>query len=484
MPITIVGLGPGAIDDLTQRAWRCLEAAPVVYLRTREHPLVPDLPPGPDYRSFDALYAAAGTFDAVYDEIAATLVALGATTDVVYAVPGDPGVGEATTARIQALAREQQIPVALIHGVSFIEPMLGMLGLDALDGLQIVDGLEAVAMRHHPPLNPALPALVAQVYSRQVASDVKLTLMNQYPDAFEVTLVHAAGTGDDALEVLPLHQIDQSTRIAHLTSLYVPALGPRASFEAFQETIAHLRAPEGCPWDRKQTHLSLRPYLLEETCEVLEALDAEDDDALAEELGDLMLQILLHVQIATEGGSFQMADVIERHITKLVRRHPHVWGDTDVGGSAEQVKSNWDAIKAQEKLAGGARQSSILDGLPRELPALAASAKLQARAASVGFDWPDIAGVEAKLQEEVAELLAATECEDRIAEAGDLLFVIVNLLRWLGQDDPESVLRAANRKFRRRFTAMEAQLSAEGRSFDDLDLDGMNRLWDAAKAAE
>src|SRR5262249_55893867 len=162
------------------------------------------------------------------------------------------------------------------------------------------------AAMHHPPINPDSPALLGQVYSRDLASDLKLTLMNQYPDEFEVKLIHAAGTPEALVETVPLFEIDRSDHIKHLTALYLPALGGKASFEAFQEVIAHLRAPEGCPWDRKQTHLSLRKYLLEETHEVLEALDAEDMPALVEELGDLLLQIGLHAQIATDDGEFRM----------------------------------------------------------------------------------------------------------------------------------------------------------------------------------
>lgn len=259
MTITIVGLGSGDVQDLTLRAWRTLEQASVVYLRTEHHPCVPDLPANPTYHSFDHLYEAHIAFEDVYQAITDKILEIARTDDVIYAVPGDPYVGETTPHLIRQRAETAGIPVTIISGVSFIEPMLAQIGLDAIDGLQIMDGLTIAAM-HHPPINPEHPALIAQVYSRRVASDIKLTLMNQYPDDFTVTLIHGAGTGDAKTETVPLFEIDRSEQINHLTSLYLPPLGQYTSFEAFQEIIAHLRAPEGCPWDRKQTHESLRPY--------------------------------------------------------------------------------------------------------------------------------------------------------------------------------------------------------------------------------
>jgi tetrapyrrole methylase family protein/MazG family protein len=476
MTITIIGLGAGDVDDLTRRAWAALESAPQVIVRTAQHPCVAQLPNQAALRFCDDLYEAHDAFADVYTAIAARVMGAAAQGDVVYAVPGDPFVGESTTALITAAAANAGITVDVIHGVSFIEPMLRAAGLDAIDGLQIVDGLALAAM-HHPPLNPDAPAFVAQVYSRQVASDVKLTLMNQYPDEFEVVLVHAASTRQADVERVPLYAIDRSERIDHLTSLYVPALGGMSSFERFQEIIAHLRAPEGCPWDRKQTHESLRPYLIEEAHEVLEAIDNGDSELLAEELGDLLLQIVLHTQIAIEYGEFDMTDVL-RHINqKMIVRHPHVWGDVNVDGAA-QVVTNWEAIKAREKAEKGTTRESILDGLPKALPALLTALKYQARAARVGFDWPDISGVTDKLHEELDEILKAETPEERFEEIGDVLFVLVNLARWLEVDDPESALRAANQKFYRRFRYIEEHVQ---RPLDTHTLAEMAALWDEAK---
>lgn len=477
MTLTIVGLGAGDVNDLTRRAWAAIEHAPRVILRTKEHPCVPFLPNQAAFQPCDDLYETHAKFEDVYAAIVDRVIAAAQQGDVVYAVPGDPFVGESTPARVLERAAVLSIQVEIVHGVSFIEPMLRLVGVDAIDGLQIFDGL-AIAAMHHPPINPDLPALIAQVYSKSVASDVKLTLMNQYPDDFEVKLIHAAGTHDAQVETLPLYAIDRSTQINHLTSLYVPALGEMSSFERFQEIIAHLRAPEGCPWDRKQTHQSLRPFLLEEAHEVLEAIDAEDMDSLAEELGDLLLQIVLHTQIATENGDFYMADVLRHVNQKMIKRHPHVWGDINVDNAA-QVVTNWEAIKAQEKADKGTQRESILDGIPKGLPALLTALKYQDKAAKVGFDWPDVSGVLDKLREEMAEITSAASDEERFAEIGDLLFVLVNWIRWQGIDDPESALRATNAKFYRRFRYIEQNAP---RPLTEHTLEEMDALWNQAKA--
>lgn len=478
MTLTLLGLGPGSIDDISMRGWRTVAEASLVCLRTERHPCVPHLPAGPEYRSFDALYEQYADFADVYTAIIDQVMAVARERDVVYAVPGDPFVGEATTGRLIALAQEESIPVEVVSGISFIEPMLRSVQVDALDGLQILDGL-ILAAQHHPPINPEYPALIAQVYSRDVASNIKLTLMNQYPDDFAVQLIHGAGTAQAHAEALPLYEIDRSTHINHLTSLYLPPLGPYTSFEAFQEIIAHLRAPEGCPWDRKQTHQSLRPYLIEEAYEVLEAIDRDDPQALAGELGDLLLQIVLHTQIAIEDGEFYMTDVLEYVNRKMIRRHPHVWGQVDVADNPDRVVANWEQIKQSERTENGDSHKSLLDGIPAGLPALMVAYKYTARAAKVGFDWPDLEGVRQKAQEEMAEILTAESDAHQAQEIGDLIFVLVNWLRWLDVEDPESLLREVNQKFYRRFQYVETHAS---RPLADLTLADMDALWDDAKA--
>mgnify|MGYP000443601037 CR=1 FL=1 len=485
MTLYIVGLGPGDAGQLTRQAWEVLSAAKEVYLRTRVHPTVPYLPKSPLYHSFDELYEEAEDFEQVYTAIVERLAARLATgEDVVYAVPGDPMVAERTVTRLLSVCRERQIEVKVINGISFIEPTLAALGIDALDGLQLVDATE-LASAHHPPINPDYPALIAQLYGRRLASEVKLTLMNQYPDEHPVTLVHAAGTPEQNVEVVPLYEMDRRT-VAHLTTLYVPRYDPAleavASFEGFQETIAHLRAPDGCPWDREQTHQSLRPNLLEETYEVLEAIDAGDSEHLLEELGDLLLQVVLHAQIAVDEGEFHMADVIRHIDAKIKRRHPHVWGNVDVNGDPERVTANWEQIKAQERDARGQGEHSLLDGVSAALPALAQAHEYDARARRVGFDWSSERGVVEKVQEEIGEILTATTTEEHFREIGDLLLIIAVWARWL-KVNPEDALRAANRRFYNRFTYIERKVREQGRELKALSPDELDALWNEAKQA-
>jgi len=259
---------------------------------------------------------------------------------------------------------------------------------------------------------------------------------------------------------------------------------PGTVFERLLDIMERLRGPEGCPWDREQTRTSLRAYLIEEAYEVLEALELEDPGSLLEELGDLLLQVVFHCQIAREQGEFTMVDLLDRLCEKLVRRHPHVFGDTRVGDSA-QALAQWEAIKRREAAELG-RPRSVLDGVPRALPALLRAQRLQAKAASVQFDWPDVTGAWQKVEEEIRETAAAIGAGDRARvreELGDVLFSLVNVAR-LSALDAEEALDEAIGKFRRRFTYMEATLLERGTSVTEASAEEMEQSWEAAKAQE
>lgn len=479
--ITILGLGPGDPDLLTRQAWSTLESAAEVYLRTRQHPVVDGLPPHLQVHTFDSLYERAASFEQVYEQIVQQVLELGGRPQgVLYAVPGHPFVAEATAPEIVRRARLQGLSVKIIEGLSFLEPAFTALGLDPFPHLALVDALQ-LATSHVPPFPPSVPALIAQIHSSMVASDVKLTLMSLYPDEHPVRLVHAAGTPNQLVEDLALFEIDRSPHIGLLTALYLPPLAPQTSFEAFLEVVAHLRAPDGCPWDREQTHRSLRGDLLEETYEALTAMDVGDVDGMREELGDLLLLILLHTQIALDDGEFTIADVLSGVNRKIVHRHPHVFGDFQVRDE-QHLLQNWERLKAQERLENGKGEASLLDGVSLALPALAQAEKYQQRAARLGFDWPDVQGVLDKLDEELREVHAAADGEERAAEIGDLLFATANLARWFGVE-PESALREANARFRRRFAYIEQAARAQGRSVSDLTQGEMEALWQQAKQA-
>jgi len=536
--ITILGLGPGDAALLTQAAWNLLENTDVLYLRTAIHPTVAALPKRIELRPFDALYESAAEFGAIYERIAAELVerAQGGEA-VIYAVPGHPLVAEATTRRLLALARARGIVTRIVPGLSFIEPVCEALELDPLErGLQLLDALDLIPAderRTTPalersegtderpgenelqttdgawseiqgigpytppllpfPLAPTRPALICQLYSRQVASHVKLTLLERYPAEHPVELVRAAGvSGEQRVWQVPLHELDHQREIDHLTCAYLAPLVPladRRSPDGLIAVFTRLLGPGGCPWDREQTHKSLRAALLEEAHEVLEALDADDMDGLAEELGDLLGHIISHSEMARQAGVFDLGDVCQGIVTKLVRRHPHVFGDLNVSGTNEVLR-NWEAIKQAERAEKGAPQRGTLDGIPAGLPALAAAQELTRKAAKHKFEWPRLDDVWSKLHEELAELREAAEADAdpertrRVEdELGDVLFATSNLARWL-HVDAESALRAAGAKFRRRFMQIEQRAYEQGRALKDLSIEEMLALWREAKAVD
>ncbi len=254
------------------------------------------------------------------------------------------------------------------------------------------------------------------------------------------------------------------------------------TFNDLVEIMEKLRSPDGCPWDRKQTHSSLIPYLIEETYEVIDAIRKENDEELKEELGDLLLQVIFHSQIAKERGAFSIDEVIDSIAKKLVHRHPHVFGERSDIKSPEDVIREWDKLKEKE----GKKKKSLLDGIPESMPALERAYKLQKRAEKVGFDWKDFKGIKEKIAEELEEVEEELRKNDRKKleeEVGDLLFMVVNLARFLGIH-PEVALMKANEKFEKRFRKMEEAAAEEGKNLEELDIEEMEKLWERAKREE
>jgi len=484
--IKVLGLGPGDVRLLPGGAIDLLLGANKVFLRTGQHPTVAELSnQGVKFETFDSLYDRFDSFESVYDEMVKTLLSEAETADggyIVFAVPGHPLVAEAA---VRKLLRSRPGAVEVIPGMSFLDAIFARLELDPTRGLKILDAFDFKPTE----IDTGTALLICQVYNRLIASDAKLKLMECYPDDQQITVVKAAGVpGEEKVEVVPLFQLDRLPWIDHLTSVYVPsgAKQSRAGYplDPLVDVMDRLLGPEGCPWDREQTHDSLKRYLIEETYEVLDAIECRDVHKLYEELGDLLLQIVFHAELARCQGSFDINDVVDEVTRKMIRRHPHVFGSTRVNGS-EQVLVNWDKIKDEEKgtppIPGG-----YLDGIPRGLPALLTSEKIQAKAARIGFDWPNIEGAWAKVEEELAELAGARKDGDpsRIKEeVGDLLFAVVNVARFVDVD-PEDALRATVRKFHRRFQHIERAAAAKGKKLDDMDLAEMDVLWEEAKSRE
>ncbi len=364
--------------------------------------------------------------------------------------------------------------------------------LDPADGLGVVVAERLIAA----PIEPSRPVLV-----------VPAACLRAVSDAPPVPLPGRHGPGGrDAIAVLrrlypPDHPVgrlgrEDGTTVGNLTAddlgepLYLAPVAPVAAVTSpwgMPWISDRLRAPDGCPWDREQTHTSLRNHLLEEAYEVYDALEGGASPELAGELGDLLLQIVLHAQLAAEEGVFDMTDVWAAIASKIVRRHPHVFGESEARTAAD-VNRQWERIKAQERAVaadetGAPEPDSALDGISRSLPALAASQEMQERAAHIGYDWPSIDGVLDKVREEVGELVEAPDAAARAEELGDLLFVLVNVGRKTGIE-VEGALRAANEKFRRRFRHVERSAAAQGVAFRDLSFEELDALWDAAKAHE
>jgi tetrapyrrole methylase family protein/MazG family protein len=507
--LTIVGLGPGPWEALTREASAMLEAAAAsgqrVYFRTLIHPIsealrevLPDL----KIESFDQLYDEASDWETLYRRIADAVweAAAAAAGPLIYAVPGHPLVGDTTVQLLLQRAEEEGLAVRIVAGLSFVEPVCTALRLDPLNaGLQIIEATALAALHSDEvagKLIPTTPLLVAQLYNRRLASAVKLNLSECYPDEWPVSLVRlptAAGASAQAeVHRLALYELDRQHLANHLTTLYVPPVEPLSPLR-HPDTLRYItmrlrREPDGCPWDREQTHQSLIRYVLEETYEVVEALEENDMQKLAEELGDLLLQVYLHAEIARQEGDFSIGDVFEQVNAKLIRRHPHVFGNVSVS-SAGQVVQNWEAIKRAEREAAGqaVQEESLLDRVPQAAPALTIAQEYQKRAARTGFAYADLQGVLTKLTEELQELDAARTPEERLEEMGDVLFLVARAAGEM-QIDAEEALRRANRKFRRRFQAMEALARQEGRP---LAADGaatrsreeLRALWKQAKAS-
>src|SRR6266567_2553672 len=495
--ITILGLGPGKWNDLTLQAFNLLSRATqnqhTVYFRTFIHPTVDplrDALPGLQLESFDYLYDESISWETLYEQIAEKVCTLAAAQPVIYAVPGHPLVGETSVQLILQLAHKRGLSTEIIAGLSFLEPVCTALGLDPLTvGTQLIDattlaalGMDEIAGK----IIPTTPLLVAQIYNRRLASAVKLALGECYPDEWPVKLVRAEGvsSGQEVVE-MPLYELDRNHLANHLSTLYVPPLDELTALRV-PETLRYItmrlrRDPDGCPWDRQQTHQSLIRYVIEETYEVVEAIEENDMEGLSEELGDLLLQVYLHSEIARQHEEFTLGDVYQHVNAKLIRRHPHVFGQAQVD-NAGQVVQNWEIIKRQERAAGGkdVKTESVLDGVPLASPALVMAQEYQKRAARLDFDYKNTQQVLAKLSEELQELQQAVTPEQQRDEMGDVLFIVARLARAL-HVDAEEALRRANRKFRRRFQAMEQLIrNTEGPS-TSYTIEQWLELWRKAK---
>jgi tetrapyrrole methylase family protein / MazG family protein len=467
--ITVVGLGPAGPDLLTAGTLAAIDRVAVRFLRTGRHPSAPAVPGA---TTFDHLYDASGSFEEVYGRIVEDLLAAAHRHgEVLYAVPGSPRVAERSVELLLAHPEVtgSGVAVEVVPALSFADLTWARLGVDPLAaGVRIVDGrrfaVDAAGQRG--------PLLVAQCDTRHVLSDIKLAVPDGEAPA-EVVVLQRLGLPDESVTTVAWDDLDRTVEPDHLTSLWIAELAAPVAAEVvrFAELVHTLR--ERCPWDREQTHASLTRFLIEETYEVIEAiegLEAHGHGPLEEELGDLMFQLVFHSTLAAEVGEFTLADVARGIHDKLVRRHPHVFAEVEAG-TPDAVIRNWEQIKKAEK-----GRSSLMEGIPTALPSLLYALKVGRKAATVGFDWPDVASVRAKVDEELAEL----DEDPSSDELGDVLFALVQLARHLDLD-PESAVRGAVAKFRERFETVE-RLAGE-RSIDLVAADAalLDALWEEAK---
>ena len=481
--LKIMGLGPGAYEALTIGALKELKNNKNIYFRTEKHPTVDFLKDeGIKFESYDHAYEKYDSFDDVYKYIAEDLVTkIKDDEDLIYAVPGHPLVAEKSVINLIELCKENNIQYEVLPAVSFVDAMMEALQVDPIEGVKIIDAFDM----KNQILDKRVGTIITQVYNNFIASEVKLRLLEGYEDDTEIIFVRAAGVeGLESIRKIPLYELDWQEDIDYLTSIYIPKdLGNKKDFQDLLDIIETLRNPGGCPWDREQTHESLKSALLEECYEVIDAIENEDEDALIEELGDVLLQVVFHASIGKEDGYFDIMDVIGGISNKMINRHPHVFGN-EKANTSEQVLVNWDEIKKEEK--GIKTLTEEMQNIAKSLPATTRAYKVQKKAKKVGFDWDDVNCAMDKVKEELNEIKEVYNCEDKSiieGEVGDLLFACINVARFL-EVDGELALDKTIKKFIKRFSYIENEAIKNNKNLKDMTLEEMDKLWEEAKTSE
>jgi len=479
--IKIVGLGPGAKEALTIGTICELESNKNIFLRTEKHPTVDYLKEkNIVFATYDNVYESIGSFDEVYLNIANDLIKKhGDFGDLVYAVPGHPLVAEKSVFNLIELCKENNIEYKIIPAVSFIDAMIEALKIDPIEGLKVIDSFDI----GNQILDKRIGTIITQVYNPLIASEVKLELLEQYNDETEIYYVRAAGIKDqESIRKIPLFELDMQEDIDYLTSIYIPKdLKNKKDFNDLLSIIETLRGEDGCPWDREQTHQSLKKALIEESYEVIDAIDQENDDSLIEELGDVLLQVVFHASIGKEEGYFDMSDIVEAICNKMINRHPHVFKKANELNSSEEVVVKWDELKKKEK--GYNSITEEMKGITKGLPALLRAHKVQEKAKKVGFDFENVNFAIDKVKEELSEVIDVynTENVEKIKEElGDLFFSCVNVARFLKVDE-EIALNYTIDKFIKRFAYIEKVAKEKNIEITNMNMEEMDKLWEISK---
>ncbi|MBE6067716.1 MAG: nucleoside triphosphate pyrophosphohydrolase [Clostridium lundense] len=478
--IKIIGLGPGDKNALTLGAIETLKSGEKIFLRTFKHPTVQYLDDlNIAYNTFDDKYENSKSFDEVYNSIAEELIISHSKyKQIVYAVPGHPLVAEKSVSILIEKCKSLNIEYSLLPAVSFVDAIMESLTIDPIEGIKIIDAFDI----NNQLLDKRSGVIITQVYNKFIASEIKLALLDYYKDDTKIYFIRAAGVKNlEIVREIPLYELDRQEEIDYLTSVYIPKdLNNNKDFYDLLEVMKTLRGEGGCPWDREQTHESLKKYLLEESYEVIEAIENKNDDMLIEELGDVLLQVVFHAEIGNEEGFFNINDVIQSICNKMIDRHPHVFGEVDVENSNE-VLNNWDKIKKKEK--GFKTYTEEMKHIAKILPALIRAEKVQKKAAKVGFDWDKIEDAFDKVKEEFYEVKDVYKNNNRekiLEEVGDLIFSVVNVARFL-DIDPEFALNYTIDKFINRFSHIEQTAIDKGLKLENMTLQEMDLLWEEAK---
>lgn len=479
--IDIVGLGPGNINHLTLGVYKLLKNSKKVFMRTTMHPIINDLvSENISIESFDKVYDESENFEEVYNKISVFLIEeCKKNNNVVYAVPGHPLFAEKTVEILLKMLdnrQEEEIDIEIHSSMSFLDVVITSLKIDPVNGLKIIN---AMSIKENIP-DIKVGNIITQVYDRFIASEVKLNLLEIYDDEKEIYVVSNSGiTNKEKIKRIYLYELDRLDWIDYLTSVYIPPDDEinLTQLDTLLSIMDKLRSENGCPWDREQTHTSLRKHLIEEVHEVIEAVEKEDYDNLVEELGDVLLQIIFHCQIGKEENSFNIKDVIKGINEKLIYRHPHVFKKDLV----EYSQSKWEELKKEEK--GIKFQWELMESIPKSLPILYKAEKVQKKASDVGFDWDNYLSSIDKIIEECVELkdsLKKSQKDDIIEEAGDVLFSIVNVCRHLSVD-PEEALNRTIKKFITRFKFIEKELYKRNINIKETDINTLDELWEISK---
>lgn len=478
--ISIIGLGPGDYSLISQGALDILQSSSRIFLRTEKHPIMDKLKETIKYTSLDYFYEQEENFENVYNKISEFIIESSKEGDLVYAVPGHPRVAEKTVSIIESMAKEKGIQVQTIASMSFVDAMFNYLEIDPANGFRLIDAFEI----QDSYIDTNTTMIITQVYDNFIASNIKLHLMEYYDYDQEICIVSGAGVKNlESKKYISLYELDRlENKFDYLTSLYIPKSNKKVynTVDDLQNIMNILRGPSGCEWDKKQTHQSLKQYVIEEAYELCQAIDNDDIDEIIEELGDILLQVIFHSQIGSQEGLFDFKEVVSGICKKLINRHPHVFNDEKV--DMNTFEKTWEELKQDEK--GESTVTQGLKRIPKYLPALIKAKKIQKKAALVGFDWDNIEDVLKKVEEEYKELLDEHK-QGNIKyikeELGDLLFSIVNLSRFLDVN-PEEALNSTNDKFINRFEFVEQSAISNNKKLEEMTLKQMDDLWNQAKA--